>query len=386
MLGVVGFAGQIPTFLLSPLAGVMADRWNRQRILIIIQILAMIQAFILAILVLRGTIAVWHIVTLGVFLGCVSAFDIPTRQSFLIEMVEDKGNLGNAIALNSLMFNSARLIGPSIAGLVILLAGEGVCFLINSVSFLAVIVSLIMMNIKHLGSHKKNDNVLIELKEGFVYVKNSLPIKLILMLLSIVSLMGASYTVLMPIFAKDILGGGPSTFGFLMASAGVGAILATVYLASRKNVLGFGKIIVIASSLFAAGLIMFSISRVLWLSLLLLAMCGFGFMAHTAASNSILQTIVDDDKRGRVMSFYTMAFMGMSPIGSLVSGALAKIIGPETTLVIGGLICLIASLVFAINIPALRKAIHPIYRRIGIIPEVASGVSSALNLTVPPRD
>ncbi len=368
LLGIVGFTSQIPTFILSPFAGVMADRWNRRRILILTQTLSMAQAFILAILTLTGTIKVWHIISLGIILGSINSLDIPARQSFIVEMVERKENLGNAIALNSLMFNAARLVGPSIAGILIAVIGEGVCFLINGVSFLAVIISLLAMRIDSpKKSETKNSHVLEGLKEGFAYAFGFVPIRFILSLLSIVSIMGMSYVVLMPVFARDVLKGGPGTLGLLMASAGVGALTATVYLASRKTILGLGKMIPISSSIFALGLIAFSLSHFMWVSSFLLMLIGFGVMVHMAASNTILQTIVDDDKRGRIMSLYTMAFMGTAPLGSLLAGSLATSIGVTNTLIIGGALCLVASALFATKLPVLRKIIHPIYKRIGII-------------------
>lgn len=385
-LGVVGFASQIPTFIIGPFAGVIADRMNRHKILIVTQTLAMVQASILAVLTMTGSIQVWHIIVLGAFLGCINALDIPVRQSFLVEMVEKKENLGNAIALNSLLFNSARLIGPSIAGVIVAFFGEGVCFLVNAASFLAVIASLAAMRVKPHQGTPKSVRIVDGLKEGLVYVFGSLPIRMILLLLGVISLMGMSYVVLMPVFARDILRGGPETLGFLTASAGVGALVATVYLASRKTIVGLGRLIPSSAALFAVGLIAFSLSRVLWLSMALLAVIGFGMMVNMAASNTILQTITDDDKRGRVMSFYTVAFLGMAPIGSIVTGALASKIGVTYTLVIGGSLSIIASAVFWSKLPLLRDAIHPIYRKIGIIPEIATGINTAAELTIPPED
>ena len=386
LLGVVGFASQIPTFVLSPFAGVIADRANRHRLLIITQTLSMVQALILAALTLTGTIQVWHIITLGFLLGCINSLDIPVRQSFLVELVEKKENLANAIALNSLMFNSARLVGPSIAGIVVAVFGEGICFLINGISFLAVIWSLALMKVLPRQPRHKDTRILDGAREGFTYAFGFAPIRFILSLLGVTSLVGMSYVVLMPVFARDILKGGAQTLGFLVASAGVGALIATVYLASRKTVLGLGRLIPISASTFAAGIMLFSLSRNLWLSMALLAVAGFGMMANMAACNTILQTVADDDKRGRVMSFYTMAFMGVAPLGSLIAGALAGRIGVTATLVIGGSLCIAASAVFATKLPAIRALVHPIYRKIGIIPEVASGVNVASELVVPPED
>ncbi|MEK6733070.1 MAG: MFS transporter, partial [Candidatus Omnitrophota bacterium] len=312
MLGVVGFSSQIPTFILSPFTGVIADRHNRHRILLFTQTLAMLQAFILAFLTITGHIAVWHIVVLGVFLGCINSLDIPARHSFILEMVEKRKNLGNAIALNSMMFNFARLIGPSIAGVLIAIAGEGVCFLINAISYLAVIASLLAMDKEvKIRKDKQGDyDIFKDLKEGFTYVFRFQPIKAILLLLGTISLMGMSYAVLMPVFARDVLGGGPHTLGFLMAAVGVGALAGTIYLASMKRAITFGNLLPVSAGVFGIGIVAFSFSYNIWLSLILLVISGFGIMVQMAASNTILQTIVDDDKRGRVMSFYTMAFMG----------------------------------------------------------------------------
>lgn len=386
LLGVVAFSSQIPTFILSPLGGVAADRFDRRKLLIITQGLSAAQALIMAALTLAGVIHVWHIIVLGIILGCINSFDIPARQSFLVEMVEKKENLGNAIALNSLMFNASRLIGPSIAGLVIAFLREGICFLLNGVSFFAVLCSLFLMRIKPRGYRPRRIAVLEELKEGFKYTFGFEPIRLILLLLSVISIMGMSYVVLMPVFARDILKGGPQTLGFLMASGGVGAAAATIYLASRKSIVGLGRLIPSSAVIFAVGVILFSLSRTIWISMAALAVSGFGMMVSMAACNIILQTVSDDDKRGRVMSFYTMSFMGMAPIGSLAAGALAGSIGVTSTLVIGSMICMAASIFFAGKLPVIKKLIHPIYRKIGIIPEIASGINTASELIVRSED
>ena len=385
LLGFVGFAGQLPTFLFSPFAGVLADRMNRHRLLILTQAMAMIQALFLALLVLMGSVLIWHIILLSILLGLINAVDAPVRQSFMVEMVERKEDYGNAIALNSSMVNGARLIGPSIAGILIAAVGEGVCFLINGISYLAVIVALLAMHIARKNVNPKTSHAWRDLKEGFVYAFGFAPIRAILLLLSLVSLMGMSYAVLMPIFAKDILHGGPHTLGFLMAAAGVGALIGALSLASRASVLGLGMWIVRATAVLGVGLILTSLSRVEWLSFILLLLIGFGMMVQMASSNTVLQTIVDDDKRGRVMSFYTMAFMGMTPFGSLLAGSLASKIGAPNTLIIGGICCLIGSVVFASRLPALRKIVQPVYVKMGIIPEIASGIQSATDLTLSQR-
>lgn len=386
MLGIVGFSSQAPIFLLGPLGGFFADTGNKRRILIITQTISMVQALVLAFLTLSGRIEVWHIITLGAILGCVNSFDMPVRQSFVVDMVEGKEILGNAIALNSLQFNIARLIGPSIAGILIAVWGEGVCFLINGLSFTAVIWSLAAMRIALSNGKPKKYNIIEGIREGFNYVSKSLPIRHILLLLSIVSITGASYVVLMPVFARDIIGGGPETLGFLLSSAGIGALGATLYLASRKTVRGLSGMIALSASIFALSLVAFSFSKSLAVSMAVLAITGFGVMAHMAASNTILQTIVDDDKRGRVMSFYTMAFIGTAPIGSLLAGVLASRIGASNTLVICAILCLAASAVFAKRLPSIRKAIRPIYKRMGIIPEVTSGLNTVNELSRPPED
>jgi len=381
LLGLVGFVSQIPAFILSPFAGIAADRFNRHHILIVTQVLAMIEALVMAALAMTGTIQVWHIIVLGVFLGCINSLDIPARQSFIFDMVESKENLSNAIALNSFMFNAARLVGPSIAGILIVAVGEGMCFLINGLSFIAVIISLLLMRLSVRPAIHAETNMLDGLKEGFRYAFGFEPIKVILLMLSVLNLMGVSYAVLMPVFAKDILHGGANTLGFLMAAAGVGALVAAVYLASRKNVLGLARMIAVSVGLFSLGIILFSISRSLWLSIALLMLVGFGFMVSTASCNIILQTISDDDKRGRVMSFYTMAFMGMAPIGSLLAGYLASTIGSTMTLIFSGLCCILAAFLFSRKLPGLKKLIHPIYRKMGIIPEIASGINTASGLS-----
>jgi len=376
LLGVVGFTGQIPIFLLAPFAGVLADRSNRRRILVITRAVPIIQSFILALLTLTGTIAVWHIITLSLFLGLVNAFDIPTRQAFVVEMVEKREDLGNAIALNSFMFNGARLVGPSIAGIVIAVMGEGMCFLLNGISNIAVVSALLAMKITPRKTEVQVALLLQGVKEGFSYAFGFAPIRYILLLIGLLSLVGMPYSVLMPVFARDILHGGPSTLGFLMATWGVGALVGAVYLASRKSVLGLEKMIAIALSIFGIGLVVFSRSHLLWLSLLLLLLTGFGMMVQMASSNTVLQTIVDDDKRGRVMSIYTMAFIGTAPFGSLLAGSLASRIGAPNTLTIGGTLCILGSLIFASRLSSLKELVRPIYARAGGTSEAPPGTQT----------
>ena len=339
ILGVVGFSSQIPTFILSPFAGVLVDRMNKHRIIIATQVLLMIQAFLLTILVFTNNVSVWLVILLNVFSGLINGFDLPARQTFMIELVEKREDLGNAIALNSSIFNAARLIGPSIAGIIIAAVGEGTCFLINGISYIAVIIALFAMKIKPAVTQEKS-HVIKDFKEGFNYTFGFIPIRAIILLIGLVSLVGMPYTVLMPVFAKEILHGGANTLGFLMGAVGVGALFGAVYLASRKSVLGLGRVIVFASASFGIGLILFSLSSAIILSLIMLLLTGASMMIQMASSNTILQTIVEDKMRGRVMSFYTMAFMGMAPFGSLIAGSLASRIGAPNTLILGGICCI----------------------------------------------
>ncbi len=369
LLGLIGFSSQICSFLFSPFAGVISDRWNRHRILVATQSLSMIQAFILATLTLTGVVTVLHLIILALFLGFVNAFDMPTRQAFVVEMVGKREDLGNAIALNSFLFNGARLVGPSIAGILISILGEGMCFLLNGLSFLAVIIALLSMQITSHSEQFQKTQVFQGFKEGFIYAVGFAPIRSILLFLGWISLVGTANTTLLPVFAKNILHGGAQTYGFLMAAIGVGAIIGAIFLASRRSVLGLGRIIAIASAIFGVGLISFSLSHILWLSVLLLLLAGFGMMVHMASSNTVLQTMVDDDKRGRVMSLYTMAFMGMAPFGSLAGGSLAGSIGAPATLILGGVSCMLGSFLFVRILPSLREIARPIYIRKGILSE-----------------
>ncbi|HAJ26969.1 MAG TPA: MFS transporter [Syntrophus sp. (in: bacteria)] len=366
-LGIVAFAVQFPTFLFSPLAGVFSDRWNRRRTLVLTQGLSMLQALSLAVLVLTGTIAVWHIILLSLSLGCVNAIDIPTRQSFVIHMIEEKKDLSNAIALNSAIFTGATFVGPALAGLLITLFGEGICFLLNGVSYIAVIAALLSMNVSRIAPERKNTNIFQELKEGLNYAFDFKPIRFILLLLALTSFMGVPYTVLMPAFARDILHSGPHTLGFLMSASGAGALIGAIYLAARKSILGLGRIIPLASGIFGAGLIGFSLYPVFWLSLLLMTIIGFGAVVQVASSNTLLQTIVEDNKRGRVMSLFAVSFMGMAPLGSLMAGTLAGIIGITTSIMFGGICCIMGAIFFARKLSLLRSIIRPIYADNGIV-------------------
>jgi MFS family permease len=383
LLGAVGFCSQIPSFFLAPVAGVFTDRWSLHRTILVTQSLAMCQAVVLAVLTLTGTVAVWHVLALSVCLGIITAFDVPARQSFLIQMVEGREALGNAIGLNSSMFNGARLVGPAIAGFLIAVVGEGVCFSLNALSYLAVLAALLAMRLPPRAPAKPAQHPIEELRAGFRYAFGFAPIREILMILAVINMAAMPLTVLLPIFATVVLHGGPDTLGLLTASMGLGALIGAMHVAARKSVLGLGRQIAWASAVFGLSLIAFSFSHVLWLSMLLLVGTGFAVMMETAASNTILQTIVDDDKRGRVMSFYAMAFFGVAPVGSLLAGSIASRFGAAHVVQCAGAMCIVGSSVFAWRLPALRKIVRPIYRRIGILPDVTSGIPCEAEVTAP---
>lgn len=376
LLGVVGFAGQLPSFLLAPMAGVLVDRWNRHRALKVTQTLAMLQAGILAALVFTHQIQVWHIIVLGVLIGIVNAFDMPARQAFVVEMIEDRADLPNAIALNSSMVNGARLVGPAVAGLLLATVGEAWCFMLNCLSYVAVLIALSMMVVPPREEETVTTNVLQGLREGTAYALGSVPIRSLLLLLAVMSLVAMPYSVLMPVYASNILHGGASTLGMLMAASGVGALTGALYLASRHTVLGLGKVIVFGAVSFGCGLMALAHATHLWLSLPLMVVTGGGMMVQMAASNTILQTIVEERMRGRVMSLYSMSFMGMAPFGSLLAGALSGHFGVPATLFMGGACALVAGLVFGGYLPSLREFIRPIYIRVGIIPDGASSLGA----------
>lgn len=386
LLGIVGFAGQFPAFLLGPFSGIFVDRWDRRRLLVVTQIVSMLQSFALAALTLSGRITIEAILLLNVVQGVVNAFDMPGRQAFLLAMIENKEDLGNAIALNSSMVNVARLLGPSIAGIVIAVTNEGWCFLIDGVSYLGVIVALVAMRItRRPATGARRPGAVQQFVEGWQYASGFRPIRSIILLLALVSLVGIPYSVLLPIFAATTFHGGPHTLGFLMTASGFGALVGALWLATRRSVVGLGRIITIASASFGAGLIGFSLAPVLSMAIPCLVVAGFGFIVQMAASNTIIQTIVDDEKRGRVMSFYMMAFLGTAPFGSLMAGWMSSRIGAPHTLLAGGVCCLAGAAWFATELPAIRMAVRPIYVRMGILPQVAAGLSEAAELSVPPE-
>jgi MFS family permease len=382
-LGLVGCAGQIPSLFLAPVAGVLVDHHNRHRLLLLTQSLAMVQAVLVAVLTWSGVITVWHILLLSAFLGLVNALDMPARQAFLTDMVTNREDLANAIALNSSLVNGARLVGPALAGLLLAQAGASTCFVVNAVSYIAVLGALLAMHVPPREPSLRRP-LASGLSEGFRYAFGFAPIRSILLLVSLMSLTGIPYMVLLPVFATDVLGGGAQTLGLLSAATGVGALTAALMLAGRRSILGLGRWIIFAPGAFGLLLIALGLSRSLPLSLLLLAGLGFTMMMQLAASNTVLQTIVDEDKRGRVMSLYTMAFIGVAPLGSLLLGALADVAGAPMAVMVAGVICIAGSATFAFQFPALRRMVRPIYMRLGILPEVATGLQAASELTNPP--
>ncbi|HXE60469.1 MAG TPA: MFS transporter [Gemmatimonadaceae bacterium] len=379
LLGIVAFCGQIPTLLLAPFSGVLVDRSNRHHILVATQVLSMLQSLALAILALAGIITVAEILVLQVAQGIINAFDTPARQAFVIEMVEAREDLPNAIALNSSMVTGSRIIGPTIGGILIAASSEGWCFLVDAISYVAVIASLLAMRLPDTGTgSRRKGGALEELREGVRYVSGFVPARTVLLLLALVSTMGMPYVVLMPAVAERILHGGPHTLGFLMTASGAGALAGAMYLATRPSVLGLGRAIAVATTTFGLGLAAFSLSHTLWLSLALLPIAGAGFMVQTASTNTILQTIVDERLRGRVMAFYAMAFLGTAPIGSLVAGVVASRIGVPKTIFFGGVACVAGGAWFALRLPKLREMIRPIYVERGILPAAADANAPAI--------
>lgn len=368
LLGLVGFASQIPTFLLAPFAGVWIERVDRRKLLVWTQALAAVQSLAMAALTLAHVIHIGEVIALGVLQGAINAFDMPARQSFLVKMVDDRADLSNAIALNSSMVNSARLIGPALAGVIIGAVGEGWCFLIDGVSYLAVIASLLMMRVDSAGSGRGKASLLEGLREGWTYVSTFPPIRAILLLFALTSLMGYPYAVLLPVFAGKVLHGGPHTLGFLTAASGIGALTSAVMLALRKSVVGLTRMIRLAAVLLGVGLILFGLSHTLLFSMLWIGFVGFGMIQGLSASNTVIQTLVPDDKRTRAMSFYTMAFVGAAPFGSLLAGTLAQRIGAPHTVVFTGACCLLGALWFSRELPVVRAAMRPVYEAKGLLP------------------
>ncbi len=367
LLGIVGFVGQILTFVLAPFAGVWVERMDRRRLLVWTQVASAVQSLAMAALTLSGKITIAEILILSMLQGLINAFDMPARQAFTVQMVDDRADLGNAIALNSSMVNAARLVGPALAGIVIGWVGEGWCFLIDGVSYFAVIASLEMMRVKPLARKRPRATMIEQMREGWDYVRGFRPIRTVLLLFALLSLMGWPYAVLLPIFAGQVLHGGPHTLGFLTGASGVGALGAALALAARKSVVGLTRLIQIAAALFGLGLILFGLSHVLWLSLVLMAVVGYGMMTGLAASNTIIQTLVPEAMRGRVMSYYTMAFVGMAPFGSLLAGGLAHWIGASHTVVLTGSCCILGAVWYTTELPKIRTVMRPIYQEMGLL-------------------
>jgi MFS family permease len=368
LLGVVAFCSQIPLLILAPFAGVLVDRWDRHRILVITQTLSALQSAALAVLALTNVITVAEVIVLQLVQGVINSFDTPARQAFVVEMVADREDLPNAIALNSSMINASRIIGPSIGGLLIATVGEGWCFGVDAISYIAVIISLLLMRLTPARRARVDTRILEELRTGWKYVAGFPPVRALLLIVALIGMMGMPYATLMPVIASKVLHGGPHTLGILMTASGIGALAGTLYLASRHTVLGLGKVIVAAGAALSLGLMAFSFSRTLWLSAILLPVVGAGMMLQAASVNTILQTVVDERLRGRVMAFYSVAIMGMQPIGSLLSGMLAERIGTEMTIFYGALLCLAGSAWFAMRRATFAELIRPIYIERGILP------------------
>jgi MFS family permease len=379
LLGAVDFAGQLPIFFLTPFAGVIADRYNLKKIMIITQVLFMVQALIMAYLVLTNTIQMWQIFALSIFMGLINALDTPVRQAFLVSVVDDRNDLGNAIAMNSAIFNGARLIGPSIAGIAIAAMGEGVCFLVNGLSYIAVIIALFMIKIV-VEEHKAdgNQDIFRQLKEGIVYAFGFRPIRDVLIIVTVVSLVVFPYMMLMPVFVKDVLNEGAQTMGFLMAASGFGALTAAVYMASRSSLQGFWKTIPVAISILGIGLFALSFAKHVLVSMILLYVIGLGLVVFVSTINTLLQTIVEDDKRGRIMSLYGTALLGVTPFGSMLAGVIVNKTGAPVMLMIAGLVCIASAVVFALRLPLLRSSIIPLYRELGIVKNLEPPVSASV--------
>jgi MFS family permease len=368
LLGVVSFAGQIVAFLVGPFAGVWVERLNRRKLLVWTQAAAAAQSLAMAALTLVHVITLWEIIALAALQGLINAFDMPARQSFLVQMVEDRSDLGNAIAINSSMANGARLIGPAIAGMVIAGFGEGWCFLIDGISYFAVIASLLMMRIRYAEFRGKARSMIVQMREGWDYVRTFRPIRTILILFALTSLMGFPYGVLLPVFATKVLHGGAHTLGWLTGASGVGALASAISLAVRRSVVGLTRMLQVATAMLGVALILFGLSHTLWLSLVLMVFAGFGLIQNASVSNTIIQTLVSEDKRARVMSYYTMAFFGAAPFGSLLAGTLAQQIGAPHTVILTGACCIVGAIWFTSELPKVRAVMRPIYQEMGLIP------------------
>jgi MFS family permease len=370
LLGLIGFTSQIPTFFLSPFSGVITDRYNKLKILTLTQVSYMILALIMTLLVLLNLIQVWHIIVLSIASGVITSLDSPARQSLVINLVDDPADLGNAIALNSAIFNGARLIGPAIAGLTIAAVGEGICFLLNTLSFVAVLIAISRIKITFNHRESGREDFKKSFSEGFHYTFSSVPIRTLIIILAILSTIGMPFLVLLPAYAKEILGGGSDTLGYLMSGLGAGALAGALYMASRKSVLGLTKIIATHLTIMGVAVGLVGLSSYFWVSMVIFFFGGLSMIMSLSSINTMLQTLAEDDKRGRVMSFYAMALMGTAPIGNLIAGSVASGIGIRYTLVLCGVIVATSGLWFSIRRKRLRKYIRPIYITKGILPSI----------------
>ncbi len=377
LLGVVAFAGQIVAFAVGPFAGVWVERLNRRKLLVWTQAAAAAQSLAMAALTLAHVITLWEIIALAALQGLINAFDMPGRQSFLVQMVEDRADLSNAIAVNSSMANGTRLIGPAIAGLVIAAFGEGWCFLIDGLSYFAVIASLLAMRIRSAEARSRARSMIGQIREGWDYVRTFRPIRAILILFSLTSLMGFPYGVLLPVFAGKVLHGGAHTLGWLTGASGIGALASAISLAIRKSVVGLTRMLQVATAVLGVALILFGMSHTLWLSLLLMAFAGFGLIQNASVSNTIIQSLVTEDKRARVMSYYTMAFFGAAPLGSLLAGMLAQQIGAPYTVMLTGACCIAGAIWFTFELPKVRAVMRPIYQEMGLLPRPGLKLAAA---------
>lgn len=369
LLGVLAFASSVPILVLAPFAGLWSDRANLHRLMFATQVLEMMQAVVLAALALAGVIAPWHIVILAMLLGVLVAVELPVRHAYLLELIGNKADLPNAVAVTSMMANTGRLVGPALAGVMIGWIGEAGCFTINALSYLAVVTTFLMIRVTPSERPATHPPLLQGLTEGLSYAWNSIPIRFLLLLLALVGFMATPYAALMPALTRDVFHGDAEQMGYLMGAAGLGAVSGTLYLASRRDVRGLVRLIVFASFTAGAALAALVWSRSMWIALPLLVVIGFGLLVTSVSINMILQTIVDDDKRGRVMSLYTAAFLGIAPFGSLAAGAAADAVGVATTLTVGGVCCVGGALFLARERPRIREHIRPIYSRLGIIPD-----------------
>lgn len=374
MVGLVGFAQLAPSFFLAPLAGALMDRWNRHRALVATQVASMAISLALAVLALGGWIEVWHVLALCAAEGAVRGFDIAARQALLVELVEHRDNLPNAIALNSVTFNAARTVGPAVGAAIVWWVGEGLCFLIDGLSYFAVIAALLAMRISGQPPHREHQSMLRDIGEGLAHTFGFAPYRALLMLAGVVILMGgAPQMALMPEFAQNVLQGEALTYGILMGASGGGAFAGAVYLTTRRTVRGLGRVLAGCAVMFGVMTILFAMTRTAWLAAAVVSVTGFALMTLMAGSNTVMQTMVDEDKRGRVMSLFVMTFTGAAPLGQLLAGRVAEVVGAPWTLAGGGAVCVVAGLIFARQLPALRVLVRPIYIERGVIPEDAAG-------------